>query len=230
MVSNGLCYTADMVRFDILTIFPQIFNSYFKESILKRAKEKKLIEIKVHDLRKFSKDKHQKVDDLPFGGGAGMVMTPQPLYDAIKHIKETNGGQIIYLSPKGKLLNQSRAEKIAKALNKSKGMILICGRYEGIDQRIIDLLVDQEISIGKYVLTGGELPAMVLIDCVTRLFEGVLGKKESHEVDSFSKALNRKKEYPHYTRPENFKGHIVPKVLTSGNHKEIEKWRKKNLK
>ncbi len=219
-----------MIRFDILTIFPDIFNSYFKESIIKRAVDKKIITIKVHDIRKFSKDKHKKVDDLPFGGGAGMLMTPQPLNDAILHAKKTNKGSVIYLSPKGEELTQFKAEKISQKLGKSKGLILICGRYEGIDQRIIDLHVDKEISIGKYVLTGGELPAMVLIDTITRLIPNVLGKAESHQSDSFSKSLNRKKEYPHYTRPETFEGLSVPKVLTSGNHKEIEKWRKKNLK
>lgn len=219
-----------MIRFDILTIFPQIFNSYFKESIIARAQNKKIIKIITHDIRKFSKNKHKKVDDLPFGGGAGMLMTPQPLYDAITHVKKLNKGPVIYLTPKGITFSQSKAEKLAKTLGKTPGMILICGRYEGIDQRIIDLLVDKEISIGKYVLTGGELPAMVLIDIITRLIPGVLGKNESHQIDSFSKSLNRKKEYPHYTRPETFKGIKVPTILTSGNHKEIEKWRKKNLK
>lgn len=213
------------MRFDILTIFPQIFDSYLKESIIKRAIQKTLIKIVIHDIRKFSKDKHRKVDDVPFGGGAGMVMTPQPLYDAIKHVKKLNKGLVIYLTPQGKTFTQIQAEKLA-----DKGLILICGRYEGIDQRICDTLIDLEISIGNYVLTGGELPAMVLIDSISRLIPGVLGKEASHLEDSFSKALNRKKEYPHYTRPYNFKGLKVPEVLLSGHHKEIEKWRRSKLK
>lgn len=219
-----------MIRFDILTIFPQIFESYFNESIIKRAQNKELVKIVIHDIRKFSKDKHKKVDDIPFGGGAGMVMTPEPLYNAIKFVKKTNKGKVVYLSPQGKVLTQVKVEKLSSEIKKTEGMILICGRYEGIDQRIIDLLVDEEISIGKYILTGGELPAMILVDAVTRLIPGVLGKEESHQSDSFSKALKRKKEHPHYTRPANFKGEKVPDILISGNHKEIEKWRKSKLK
>lgn len=228
------------MRFDILTIFPQIFDSYLKESIIKRAINKKIIKIVIHDIRKFSKDKHKKVDDIPFGGGAGMVMTPQPLHDAIKHVKKLNKGPVIYLTPQGETFTQIKAEKFAgigqkpktdkQKPNKAPGLILICGRYEGIDQRICDLLVDEEISIGNYVLTGGELAAMILIDSISRLIPGVLGKEQSHLEDSFSKSLNRKKEYPHYTRPATFKGLKVPDVLLSGHHKEIEKWRKSKLK
>ncbi len=210
------------MRFDILTIFPNIFDSYLNESILKRAQKNKLIKIHIHDIRTFSKDKHHKVDDLPFGGGAGMVMTPQPLYDCIKHVKKLNKGPVIYLTPHGPTLIQSKIEKFSK---KYSGIILLCGHYEGIDQRIIDTLVDQEISVGKYVLTGGELPAMVMIDAISRLIPGVLGREESHQEESFSKALKRKKEYPHYTRPAVFKGMEVPEVLRSGHHKEIAKWR-----
>lgn len=215
------------MQFDLLTIFPEIFNSYFQESIIKRALKKKIIKIHVHDIRKFSKDKHHKVDNVPFGGGAGMVMTPQPLYDCIKHVKKANKGPVIYLSPRGKVWTQVDAEKFSK---KNKGVILICGRYEGIDQRIIDLLVDHEISIGEYVLTGGELPAMILLDSIMRLIPGGIGKEESHLQDSFSKALDRKKEYPHYTRPALFKGLKVPEVLMSGHHENIKKWRKSKLK
>ena len=217
------------MRFDILTIFPKAFDSYLSESIIKRAIIKKLITTKIHDIRKFSKDKHHKTDDTPFGGGAGMLMTPQPLYDAIKHAKKLNKGPVIYFSPVGETFTQIKAENLAKKYSK-KGVILICGRYEGIDQRIIDLLVDEEISIGDYVLTGGELQAMVFIDTVSRLIKGVLGREESHLEDSFSLSLDRKKEYPHYTRPAKFKGKSVPEVLLSGNHKEIEKWRKNHLK
>lgn len=214
------------MKFDILTIFPQIFDSYLKESIIKRAIKSKKIEINVHDIREFSKDKHKKVDDIPFGGGAGMVMTPQPLHDAIKYIKKSNKGPVIFLTPHGSTFTQSKAEK----LSKHKELILLCGRYEGIDQRIRETLVDMEISIGKFVLTGGELPAMIVMDCVSRLVPEVLGKEESHMEDSFSKKLDRKKEYPHYTRPAVFKGMEVPEVLLSGHHKKIEEWRKKNLK
>ncbi|MBL4694148.1 tRNA (guanosine(37)-N1)-methyltransferase TrmD [Candidatus Gracilibacteria bacterium] len=214
------------MRFDILTIFPEIFDSYIKESIIKRAQEKDLIEIHIHDIRSFSKDKHKKVDDIPFGGGAGMVMTAQPLHDAITAIKKLNKGPVIYLTPQGKTLTQTKVEKFAKL----PGMIFLCGRYEGIDQRIRDTLIDQEISIGSYVLTGGELPALTILDAVSRLIPGVLGKENSHLEDSFSKAFNRKKEYPHYTRPANFKGMEVPEVLRSGDHKKIDKWRKSKLK
>ena len=164
------------MRFDLLTIFPEIFNSYLKESIIKRAVESGTIEIFVHDIRKFSKDKHHKVDDIPYGGGPGMVMTPQPIYDCIQHVKKKNRGPVIYLSPKGEMLTQTKAKKLAK---EGRDLILLCGRYEGIDQRVIDLCVDREISIGKYVLTGGELPAMVVVDAVARLVPGVLGRKES---------------------------------------------------
>lgn len=215
------------MRFDILTIFPHIFDSYLNESIIKRAQKSDLIEIVVHDIRKYSKDKHKKVDDIPFGGGAGMVMTPQPLHDCIMAVKKVNKGPVVYLSPQGKTFTQSKAEKFAK---KNQDLIFVCGRYEGIDQRIIDLLIDEEISIGNYVLTGGELPAIVLIDSISRLIPGVLGKNESHQEDSFSKAFKRKKEYPHYTRPEIFQNQSVPKVLLSGNHKHISEWRKNNLK
>lgn len=215
------------MRFDILTIFPEIFSSYLKESILKRAQEKNLIKIHIHDIRKFSKDKHKKVDDIPFGGGAGMVMTPQPLHDAITHVKKQNKGPVIYLTPQGKTFTQSKVETLSK---KHKEIILLCGRYEGIDQRIRDSLVDMEISIGNYVLTGGELPAIVMIDAISRLVPGVIGKEQSHLEDSFSKSLNRKKEYPHYTRPKKFKGMEVPEVLFSGHHKKIETWRKSKLK
>lgn len=214
------------MRFDILTIFPHIFDSYFKESILKRAQGQGLIEIHIHDIRKYSRNKHGKVDDIPYGGGPGMIMTPQPLYDAIKAVKKTNKGPVIFLAPQGETFTQIRAEKLAK----QDEIILLCGHYEGIDQRIRELCVDAEISVGKYVLTGGELPAMIMVDAISRLIPGVLGDCESSKEESFSRKLKRKKEYPHYTRPEVFKGIHVPGVLRSGNHAEIEKWRVKNLK
>lgn len=220
------------MRFDILTIFPNIFDSYLNQSILKRAQAKKLIKIHVHDIRTYSKQSHKKVDDIPYGGGAGMVMTPQPIYDTIKAIKKINKGRVIYFSPRGDVLTQQIAEKYAQELIKKPktGFILLCGRYEGIDERIIEMLIDEEVSIGKYILTGGEIPAMTFVDCVSRLIPGVLGKEESHLNDSFSKALKRKKEYPLYTRPRVFKNKKVPDVLFSGNHKDIEQWKNQHLK
>lgn len=217
------------MRFDLLTIFPNIFESYLNESIIKRAIKEKKITIKIHDIRQYSKDRHHKVDDTPYGGGPGMVIAPQPVFDCIKAVKKKNKGPVIYLSPKGKLLTQPRAEKLFKTASRFKGLILLCGRYEGIDQRIIDLIVDEELSIGKYVLTGGELPAMVIIDVLSRFIPGVLGDKTSTEEESFSKTLKGKKEYPHYTKPPLFKKLAVPKVLLSGNHAAIKKWRLDHL-
>ena len=209
------------MRFDILTLFPSLVLPYFEDSILKRAVTKKKIAVNVHNIRDYSKDKHKKVDDTPYGGGSGMVMACQPLFDAIKAVKRKNKGPVIYLSPAGKRLNQEKVEKLAKL----KGMILLCGRYEGIDQRVIDELVDEEISIGDYVLTGGELGALVIMDTVSRLVPGVLGAEESPEEESFSASLDRMLEYPHYTKPEVYKGKNVPAVLLSGDHAEIKKWR-----
>ena len=209
------------MRFDILTLFPSLVLPYFEDSILKRAVTKKKIAVNVHNIRDYSKDKHKKVDDTPYGGGSGMVMACQPLFDAIKAVKRKNKGPVIYLSPAGKRLNQEKVEKLAKL----KGMILLCGRYEGIDQRVIDELVDEEISIGDYVLTGGELGALVIMDTVSRLIPGVLGAEESPEEESFSASLDRMLEYPHYTKPEVYKGKNVPAVLLSGDHAEIKKWR-----
>lgn len=222
------------MRFDLLTIFPEIFDSYLGESILKRAIKNKKLKIVIHDIRKFSKDRHQKVDAPPYGGGPGMVMTPQPIYDCIQYVKKINTGPVIYLSPRGTILTQKKAMELAKLgtakkQGKEKGLILLCGRYEGIDQRLIDLTVDQELSIGKYVLTGGELPAMVVIDAVSRHIPGVLGDENSHEEESFSKVFKGKREYPHYTRPPIFKGLKVPLVLLSGHHAKIKKWRTENL-
>ena len=214
------------MRIDILTIFPHIFDSYLNESIIKRAQKSNSIQIHIHDLRDFTKDKYNKVDDSPFGGGSGMVMMVQPIYDAIKKIRRSNKGPVIYLSPKGEMLTHTKAKKLSKL----KGIILLCGRYEGIDQRAIDLCVDQELSIGKYVLTGGELPAMVVLDTVSRFIPGVLGDSHSAEEETFSRALSGKKEYPHYTKPRIFKGKSVPDVLLSGNHAKINTWRKQNLK
>ncbi len=209
-----------MLRFDIITIFPDMFPSVFNDSILKRAQDKKKVVIKVHDLRKYSADqKHRKVDDRPFGGGPGMVLMAQPLFDAIKAIKGRRKCHVIYTSPAGKPFTQSHA----KRLTRPKNLIIICGHYEGLDQRVIDALVDEEISVGDYVLTGGEIPAMVMVDAITRLIPGVLGKQESLQNESFEGGLL---EGPQYTRPADFRGKKIPDVLLSGHHLAIEKWRK----
>lgn len=204
------------MKFDVLTLFPEMFKS-LDESIIGRAKEKGLIEINLINIRDFSKDKHKKVDDTPYGGGAGMVIRPDVVYDAYSSIKDSKNAKVIFLSPQGKLLNQ---EKV-KELSKEEHLILLCGHYEGIDQRVIDEIVDEEISIGDYVLTGGELPSMVVIDSVSRYIDGVLSN-ESIEEESFS---NNLLEYPQYTRPEEFNGKKVPEVLVSGHHENIKKWR-----
>lgn len=211
------------MKFDIVTIFPNIFDSYFNESILKRAQKKGLIEIKTHNLRDHTEDKHKTVDDKPFGGGAGMVMKVEPIYKAVEAIEKKKKNKIILLSAKGKKFNQ----KMARQLAKLDQLVFICGRYEGVDERVAKKIADMEVSIGDYVLTGGELPAMVIIDAVARLLPGVI-KKESLEEESHSK--NGELEYPQYTRPENFIGWKVPKVLLSGHHKKIEEWRKSKLK
>ena len=203
------------MKFDILTLFPEMFEG-IKESIIGKAIEKNLIEVNTINIRDFSKDKHKKVDDTPYGGGAGMVMKPDVVYDAYTSIKSENA-KVIYLSPKGKILNQ---EKV-KELSKERHIILLCGHYEGIDQRVLDEIVDEEISIGDYVLTGGEIPAMVLIDSVSRYVEGVI-TKESVEEESFSNGLL---EYPQYTRPAVFLNRKVPDILLSGHHENIRKWR-----
>lgn len=203
------------MKFDVLTLFPESFEP-IKQSILGRALEKNLISLNLINIRDFSKDKHKKVDDTPYGGGAGMVIRPDVVYDAYKSIKDENA-KVIYMSPQGNVLNQKKVE----SLSKEKHLILLCGHYEGIDQRVIDEIVDEEISIGDYVLTGGEIPAMVLIDSVSRYVEGVL-TKESIKEESFS---NNLLEYPQYTRPETFLDKKVPEVLLSGHHKNIRKWR-----
>ena len=204
------------MKFDVLTLFPEMFEP-LNSSIIGRAKEKNLIEINLINIRDFSKDKHKKVDDTPYGGGAGMVMMPDVVYDAYKSIEDKNA-KVIYMSPQGKKLTQKKVEELAK----NKHLIILCGHYEGIDQRVIDKIVDEEISIGDYVLTGGELPAMVLIDSVSRYAEGVITKESTNE-ESFTNGLL---EYPQYTRPEVFEGEKVPEVLLSGHHANIEKWRK----
>jgi tRNA (guanine37-N1)-methyltransferase len=209
------------MRFDVLTLFPEMFSAIMETSIIGRAQKKGIVEINAINIRDFSKDKHKKTDDYPYGGGRGMVMTAQPIYDAWLSIVENFSYKphVIYMSPQGKIFNQS----IAKEISKLEHIVLLCGHYEGIDERIIEEIVDQEISIGDYVLTGGELPAMVVIDAVTRIIPGVLSSEESFSNESHYNGLL---EYPQYTRPYEFLGRKVPDVLLSGHHANIEKWRK----
>ena len=204
------------MKFDVLTLFPEMFQA-LQESIIGRAIEKELIDINLINIRDFSKDKHKKVDDTPYGGGAGMVIRPDVVYDAYNSIEQKENAKVIYLSPQGSVLNQQKV----KMLSKEKHIILLCGHYEGIDQRVIDEIVDEEISIGDYVLTGGELPAMVLIDSVSRYINGVLNEASTEE-ESFSNGML---EYPQYTRPEEFHGKKIPEILKSGHHGNIKKWR-----
>lgn len=210
-----------MIKFNVMTLFPDMINSYISESMMKRAIENKIIEVNVYNIRDYSNDKHKKVDDYPFGGGAGMVMTPQPIKSTFDHINKsinTDNFSVIYMSPRGRVFNQ----EIAKELSKKDEIVILCGHYEGVDQRVIDTIVTDEISLGDFVLTGGELPALSLIDAVSRLVPGVLNKSESFEDESFEHNLL---EYPQYTRPRDFEGSLVPDVLLSGNHKNIDKWR-----
>ncbi len=204
----------------ILTIFPEMFDRFVSTSIIGRACENQQVRIEAVDIRPFSDKKHHNTDDAPYGGGAGMVMMAQPICDAVKHLRvQGYQGKCIYLSPRGQTLTQ---EKVC-ALAKEEDLILLCGHYEGVDQRAIDLVVDEELSIGDYVLTGGELGAMVVCDAVSRYVPGVLGSAESTVEESFSEGLL---EYPHYTRPREYEGLSVPEVLLGGNHKHIETWRK----
>jgi tRNA (guanine37-N1)-methyltransferase len=207
------------MKIDIVTLFPEMFEA-LNHSMIGRAKENNLLSINLVNIRDFSKNKHKKVDDTPFGGGAGMLMTPQPLYDAILSVKQEHS-HIVYLSPAGSVLNQQKVVKLATSY---EHLILVCGHYEGIDERIVELLVEEEISIGDYVLTGGEIPAMVLVDAVSRYVDGVLGSEDATEEESFSNGLL---EYPQYTRPQTFMGKSVPEVLLSGHHENIKKWRQK---
>lgn len=204
------------MKFDVLTLFPEMFEP-LKTSVIGKAVEKERIDINLINIRDFSEDKHKKVDDTPYGGGAGMVMKPDVVYKAYQSLQKEKA-KVIYMSPQGKTLNQQMVER----LSKENHLIILCGHYEGIDQRVLDKIVDEEISIGDYVLTGGEIPAMVLIDSVSRYVEGVL-KQDSIQEESFSDGLL---EYPQYTRPEIFEGESVPEILLSGHHEKIERWRK----
>jgi len=206
--------------FNILTLFPNLLSCFFKESIIGRAIEKSLIDINLIDIRDYSKNKHKKVDDYPFGGGQGMVIGPDAVFNAVGSLE--NPGYVVYTTPRGSLLNQGKV----KDLSKYTVLTILCGHYEGIDQRVIDNIVDEEISIGDYVITGGELAAAILVDAVSRQIDGVLGNKQSRKEESFDNSGLL--EYDQYTRPADYKGYKVPDVLRSGNHREIEKWRLKN--
>jgi tRNA (guanine37-N1)-methyltransferase len=228
------------MQFDIITIFSHIFDSYFNESILGRAQKGGKIKVAVHDLRDFAKDKHRTVDDMTYGGGAGMVLKIEPIFEMLKFLKiikrdgtrtkkYSKSTKIILMSAKGRIFNQ----KIAIEMSKFKRIVIICGRYEGVDERASKYLADEEISIGEYVLTGGEIPAMVLVDAISRLIPGVVGNKESIQDESFSK--DGYLEYPQYTRPEIFHPNkkikwSVPKILLSGDHAKIKKWRENNAR
>ncbi len=209
------------MRFDVLTLFPQMFEAVLGDSIIGRARENKIIELNFIDIRDFSTNKHRKVDDYPYSGGGGMLMNPQPVYDAYMSVAEGLGYKplTIYMSPQGKVFSQSAAVD----LSKEEHIILLCGHYEGIDQRVIDEIVDMEISIGDFVLTGGEIPAMTIIDTVARLIPGVLSSETSYENESHFNGLL---EYPQYTRPSEWHGAAIPDVLISGHHANIEKWKR----
>lgn len=208
------------MRFDIITIFPEMFGNVFSAGVLKKALDRNLIEVKVHNLRDYASDKHSQVDDRPFGGKPGMVLKPEPIFSAVENIRKKKTTPVYLLSPQGRTFNSSLAEELAK----NRQIILICGRYEGVDERVAEFLVTDEISIGDYVLTGGEPAAVVLVDAVSRFIPGVVGKTESVRSDSFMEGVL---DFPQYTRPRNFRGKKVPEVLFSGDHQKIEDWRKK---
>lgn len=209
------------MKFNVLTLFPDMIKSVLGESIIGRAIDKGLIELNVVNIRDFSKDKHRKTDDAPFSGGGGMLMTPQPIYDAYMSVLDgrENKPHTIYLSPQGTVFNQEKA----KELSKMDELILLCGHYEGVDQRVLDMIVDEEISIGDFVLTGGEIPAMAVIDAVSRMISGVLANEKSYGDESHFDGLL---EYPQYTHPQEFMGRKIPEILISGHHKNIEKWKR----
>lgn len=210
------------MRIDIITLFPFMFRGPFDESIVKRARKKGILEINLHDLREFTNDRHRTVDDLPYGGGAGMVMKPEPLFRATEKVKEgfSSSCKVILLSPQGQPFAQEKAKELAK----EEALIFLCGHYKGVDERVREHLIDEEISLGDFVLTGGELAAMVIVDAVARMLPGVLGCEDSARQDSFYQTLL---DYPQYTRPPEFRGWKVPGILISGDHQKIREWRKK---
>lgn len=205
------------MKFDILTVFPEYFD-VLKQSLIGKAIGDGVFDVQVTNIRDYTLDKHKKTDDTPYGGGAGMLMTPDPIVRAIEAVDPNQEAWRVYMSPRGKCLDQQKVESLAK----EQRILILCGDYEGVDQRVLDLFIDEELSIGDYVLTGGELPALVTVNAVARYIDGVLGSNASTEEESFSNGLL---EYPQYTRPEIYRGVRVPKVLLDGNHKEIEKWR-----
>ncbi len=212
------------LNFEVLTLFPGLIEGPLNESILKRGREKGLLSVTVRNIRDFTEDKHKTADDSPYGGGAGMVLKPEPIFrafEAVKAMQPGEGFRSILLSPQGRLFDQKKAEQLSE---ERKTIILLCGHYEAVDERVIDGLIDEELSIGDYVMTGGELAALVVIDAAARLLPGVLGDEESSYRDSFGEGLL---DHPHYTRPAEFRGRRVPDVLLSGNHAEIEKWRRR---
>ena len=211
------------MRYDVITLFPEFIESYFNSSIAKRAKENNIIQINTHNPRDYTKNKHKKVDDTPYGGGDGMVLMCQPIFDCYRSIEKCNDFEFIMLSPQGEKFNQ----QMAKELSKKGQIILLCGHYEGFDERIRLGLKPKEVSIGDFVLTGGELPALILIDSISRNIENFLGKSGSYHNDSFSDGMEGLLEYPHYTKPREYENMLVPDVLLNGNHKEIEEFRKK---
>jgi tRNA (guanine37-N1)-methyltransferase len=211
------------MRIDILTLFPEMFMGLFEYSIIGRAMERDIIKVKVHNIRDYAHDKHSVVDDYPYGGGAGMVMKPEPVFESVESIKEENGSTnatIILLSPKGRLFNQ----QTAKRLTSYDQIIMICGRYEGIDDRVAEHLATEEISVGDYILSGGEIPAMVITDSIIRLLPGAIGSEQSLNEESYEDGLL---EYPQYTRPAEYRGWQVPSVLLSGHHSDIARWRRR---
>ncbi len=208
------------MRFDILSVFPDMLRAVLFDSVIGNAVENKIIDIKLHNIRDYSTNKHRKTDDYPFGGGRGMVMTPQPVIDCYRHILDGEDHvHTVYMSPQGKVLTQEKA----KELSVLPRLVILCGHYEGMDERVITSIVDEEISIGDYVLTGGEIPAAVLVDCISRMIPGVLPAAECYENESIASGIL---EYPQYTRPRNFEGLEVPDILFSGHHSNIEKWRR----
>ena len=207
------------MRFSVLTLFPEMFTKVLGESILGRAAEKGILQFELVNIRDFSEDKHRKVDDYPYGGGTGLVMGPQPIYDAYQSVADGAKVHTVYMSPQGKVLNQKTARRLANL----EHLVILCGHYEGVDERVLEEIVDEEISIGDYVLTGGEIPAMALMDCVARMVPGVLPSEEAYQEESHYNGLL---EYPHYTRPPEFHGREVPPVLLSGHHKNISRWRR----
>ena len=210
------------MRIDVLTLFPDIFRSYLGQSLLKKAIDRQLVEVHPHDFRDWSRDRHHKVDDRPYGGGPGMVIRVEPVVESVEDVlaRSEQPARVVLLSPQGRRLNQPIVEQLAA----ERRLLLLCGRYEGFDQRVVDILQPDEISIGDYVLNGGEVAAMVVIDAVIRLLPGVLGDAESSVQDSFSSG-NRLLESAHYTRPREYRGHCVPEVLVCGDHREVERWR-----